>query len=335
MDREKFKEILAPIVSNLRRSPEGFDGKCPYHEGFHKSKANSLSINLHKGVFFCQSAVCGATGPLWKLLVDCGHWSMSQARGIQDWCREAVNIDTLKVPAWDARLEQPHEDTPKVSRALLALYRKCPVFLLEQGYSKDILRQWDVGFSEDRYAVTFPVWSVDGDLVGFSYRSVDEARTSRYANEFPKGLFLYGEHRVRRDVPGVTVMESQKSVLRSSQDGVENVLATFGAKVSDAQVKKIAAFSRGEVTLAFDVDMGGLAATYFTGSRLLRLGTRVFVVDGFEGGKDPSEVERPSKSFAKKVEFLSWLNRVRDVLPLRNTLFSKHSRPRNGYRKVG
>lgn len=253
------------------------------------------------------------------VLVELGGWSYAKARDFQNSVATATTRDLsqMVLPAWSADVS---EKIQPLSPALLGLYDLCPLYMIERGFSKTTLRQWDIGFDSSAERVTFPVWSKKGELLGFIRRTIHPDVVPPYVNDFPRGKVLYGHHRVMSLGYGsLTVVEAPVSVLWLSQFGVPNVVATVGAKVSTAQVRMIAA-ERGPVILMFDGDLAGQAATLRVGSQLTQMGVLVQVAAEYpEGKKDPQECEDPLKVHTKTVPFLVWLSSQKENKALLET----------------
>lgn len=298
-----------------------------------------MAVNVEKGVFVCYTPRCGVAGPFTMILERCGY-TREQAASIAASMSmpQAPDFDTLKLPPWCARFDEKEELDPIDSR-ILGAYRGCPVYMLvDRGFPKKLLQEWDVGWDSELERVVLPVRNRSGKLVGVSKRATREGDSPKYLHHFQKGMVLYGEHRVvalartaqkpsaptptesappPTTLPWLVVVESQMSVLRLSQYNVRSV-GTNGAKVTDWQKRAIARYPR--VILAMDGggDTDGPAANMAVGKFLLpRLGWRnVRVADRYHPGtKDPDEHVQHGGSLeaflASAVPFDEWRLRRR------------------------
>ncbi|MCE4956140.1 DNA primase [Macrococcoides caseolyticum] len=179
-------------------------------------------------------------------------------------------------------------------------------FLKKRGYDEalayeaGLLSRNDENFSYfDRFRnrIMFPIHNARGDTVGFSARSYDGSEP-KYLNSpetpvFQKRNILYHIDVARkpiRDADEVILLEGFMDVLKLSEIGIHNAIATMGTALSREHVlslKKLAA----NITLMYDGDRAGIEATLKVGQTLLTEGLNVFVVP-MHKGKDPDEMIR-------------------------------------------
>jgi len=100
-----------------------------------------------------------------------------------------------------------------------------------------------------------------GKLIGWVARKIEDVPgVPKYRNSkgFPRGSWLYNlDNNLNSD--HVYVVESPMSVLVLKSRGIDNVVATFGAKVDNQQINLLRRFSK--VTIFMDGDAPGRAAT--------------------------------------------------------------------------
>jgi DNA primase len=106
-----------------------------------------------------------------------------------------------------------------------------------------------------------------GELVGWQARRVNPRDEPKYKNspDFPRDSTYFSEP-LDKNQP-VIVVESPLSVLRHYHH-VPNMISTFGATVSDHQIRQLAKFP--DVVLWFDNDTAGWVSTQNVGERLAR-----------------------------------------------------------------
>ena len=148
---------------------------------------------------------------------------------------------------------------------------------LDRGISLQVLNEMRIGYDPREIKITIPhFWK--GDLLGWQKRAmtsskypmtpdvVDEDGSTRPAPKYqnslnlPKAETLYNYDNVVETEP-LFVTESPLSVLKGKTYGKEfsNVVATFGAKVTDNQLKWLKKFP--VIYLAFDPDFAGHIGT--------------------------------------------------------------------------
>lgn len=262
----RFLELAG--ATDFRPSAEGWVCRCPFHDGptgRHRSKNPSFSVNAKTGAFLCFSGVCGKRGSLTHLLMERCGLPFSKVRDMVGDIFQPQMIDVPTLPTYEGRNKKssPQDRMESLPVEILGAYDRCPVYMLERGFDKTVLRQWDIGFDEHRRKVTIPVWLADRRLVGITKRAVDPWIEPRYQHlYFEKALVLYGEHLVSdvTEKDPLVVVESQMSVMWLHQAGVRNAVSTLGSQVSATQVSRISKYPY--VILAFDEDEAGRNATH-------------------------------------------------------------------------
>jgi DNA primase len=146
-----------------------------------------------------------------------------------------------------------------------------------------------------RGRIMFPLWNSRGRVNGFGGRAMGEARGAKYINTpesplFHKGNELYGAHLARSAAAKkreVIVVEGYTDVIALHQAGFENVVASMGTALTDAQVKRLAMLAP-LARLAMDADSAGQEA--------MRRAARVagdevaLLVVSLPEGRDPADL---------------------------------------------
>ena len=143
--------------------------------------------------------------------------------------------------------------------------------------------------------IMFPLWNLNGQVVGFSGRIYDTNDSSKYVNTketdiFKKGELLYNFHRAKdeaRRVDTIIIMEGFMDVIRAYTVGIKNVVATMGTAVTKNQALLIKRMAK-NVVLCFDGDSAGGKATMSCSEVLATIGVIPKVVR-LEENLDPDE----------------------------------------------
>jgi len=117
-----------------------------------------------------------------------------------------------------------------------------------------------------RSRVMFPIRSVQGEVIGFGGRVLDDSKP-KYMNSpetpvFSKGRELYGLFEARqalRDKGCVLVVEGYMDVVALAQSGFANAVATLGTACTADHVQKLFRFTD-SVVFSFDGDAAGRRA---------------------------------------------------------------------------
>lgn len=158
--------------------------------------------------------------------------------------------------------------------------------------------------------IMFPLFNLNGQVVGFSGRIFNVNDSSKYINTketdiFKKGELLYNYHRsknVCRQKNVVIVMEGFMDVIRAYTIGINNTVATMGTAVTKNQALLIKKMAR-DVVLCFDGDQAGAKATMACAELFSDIGVNVKVVR-LEENLDPDEyiLKYGREKFISKIE---------------------------------
>lgn len=174
-----------------------------------------------------------------------------------------------------------------------------------------LVNQNSQGYHDMYYnRIMFPLWNLNGQVVGFSGRIYDTNDSSKYINSkeseiFKKGELLYNYHRakeVARQEGFIIIMEGFMDVIRAYSVGIKNTIATMGTAVTKQQAILIKRIAK-EVILCFDGDEAGAKATLSCSNELIAIGVTPKVVR-LEKNMDPDEYIREygKDRFLQKIE---------------------------------
>lgn len=189
--------------------------------------------------------------------------------------------------------------------------------LVEKKYQpKDLLRTGLVVKNEYGYSdiyhnrIMFPLWDLNGRVVGYSGRVFQGEKESKYINTmeteiFHKGDLIYNYHRAKdavRETDTVIIMEGFMDVIRAYTIGIKNVVAMMGTAVTKKQAMLIKRMAN-NVILCFDGDAAGAKATLSCSNELLSLGVTPKIVR-LEKDLDPDDYIKTygKERFLAKIE---------------------------------
>lgn len=248
----------------------------------------SASCNIDKNFYVCYALGWGG---------DLLHF-IKKMEGLETFAdtlspaSEFLTSSTLEAVDWRAELEKAFDTSggytinlPSYDERILDSWDAPHVYWNHRGISKQAQQALRLGYDERERRIVFPHF-VDHKLVGWQKRVIPGETIPdypKYKNSpgFPKTETLYNFDRVA-GYYNVIVVESPMSVARALSYDIPNVVATFGAKVSGAQIAMLRRFSTAFVW--FDRDGAGLAGEKKLVEGLYRH-TQVRVVTP-DGGKD-------------------------------------------------
>lgn len=240
---------------------------CPMHEE-RTGKADrhpSWSINRDSTLHKCFS--CGYSGTLVDLILDLtdldvfAAWRWIRNHGVR--VRTSEEILTLRYD----RATQPSEPVVveqelEISEASLSLFfRPPPEVAAERNLSMESLDRYDLLWDVHEHGWIIPVRLPDTTLLGWQFKN--KRNFFNYPRGMEKGLCLFGLELLEEGQTAV-VVESPLDTCRIYDAGVDPgvavPVATFGAEVTDQQVRAL--LDRTDsVIWALDNDTAGRDAT--------------------------------------------------------------------------
>lgn len=293
-------DIIRDYVPLTQRGKNYF-GICPFHDDHNPS----MSVSPEKGVYKCF--VCGNAGNVFNFVMEYEKVSFYEAvKIVADKIGVSIDIstskkeNTKKSPLYDIyniayKFYQNNLNT---------VYGKdAKKYLLNRKIDEDVIKNFNIGlslsdselcnalkakgFKDDdivssgvavqngnniydiyKNRIMFPLYDLEGNIVGFSGRIYNQKSESKYINTketeiFKKGELLYNYHIAKKEArkeKNIIVVEGFMDVIRLSTIGIVNVVATMGTAVTKYQLNLIQKLAP-NITLMFDGDKAGEKAT--------------------------------------------------------------------------
>ncbi|WP_188187598.1 CHC2 zinc finger domain-containing protein [Nonomuraea sp. SYSU D8015] len=254
--------------------------RCPAHleRLGHEDRNPSFSVNADHGKFNCFS--CGFSGRFAELVAYVLGVEHGQAVA---WIRSKGTVAAV-TRMYEER--EPEPERKKISEASLALYVDPPADELDKrGIFLEAARKFGILWDPKHSAWITPIRDVSGRLMGWQTKSSGYVRNRPYGVK--KSETVFGLH-LTPPVPGTGVLiESPLDCAVLATFGVEYPVATFGAKVSAAQIALLSRFRR--VIVWMDNDEAGWRSAEYVGWELHKRYTSVAVVthEDLPWGCDP------------------------------------------------
>ena len=293
-------DIIRDYVPLTQRGKNYF-GICPFHDDHNPS----MSVSPEKGVYKCF--VCGNAGNVFNFVMEYEKVSFYEAvKIVADKIGVSIDIstskkeNTKKSPLYDIyniayKFYQNNLNT---------VYGKdAKKYLLNRKIDEDVIKNFNIGlslsdselcnalkakgFKDDdivssgvavqngnniydiyKNRIMFPLYDLEGNVVGFSGRIYNQKSESKYINTketeiFKKGELLYNYHIAKKEArkeKNIIVVEGFMDVIRLSTIGIVNVVATMGTAVTKYQLNLIQKLAP-NIILMFDGDKAGEKAT--------------------------------------------------------------------------
>tara|TARA_B100000131_G_scaffold304424_1_gene329427 strand:- start:164 stop:1141 length:978 start_codon:yes stop_codon:yes gene_type:complete len=275
MTREEIVELLSPFLkfSNIV-SAENISAHCPFHKGGQERKPSfyvyvgTPTRDKHVGASFCHTCGEGWSLPALLRKLKVGRLVISDVK---------KRLDEISPAQKGSRLARLELDLTVLPEAILGAFEYLPKPLLDDGFSKSLLVEHEVGFDRTSKRIIFPIRNHKGDLVGLSGRTVvdDYPRYKIYRSElhgvspgyeFNKGRVLWGLDKfyqtrmnTKTDLP-VILCEGFKAALWVIQQGYPHTAAILGTHLTDTQRALIQRVTN-TLILFLDNDQAGKKAT--------------------------------------------------------------------------
>lgn len=221
---------------------------CPFCEG-----KSSLGFNDVKGLWICFK--CGEKGTA-KTLVE-------MLEGV--YTEPEVELDEIS-----AELRSLERDVQSVQKSLPEPYLRRfsqPGRVHElwraRGFDSAVCDRWELGYDFLTGRLTLPFRDpFTGALAGVFYRSTDgEGPRYQYPKGFARSSSLYGSWLLSDNGSrGVVLVEGPTDAINVSRCE-ESSVAEYGSSIAQGQVQLLHRLGVKAVTLFFDYDRAGLAAT--------------------------------------------------------------------------
>ena len=145
-----------------------------------------------------------------------------------------------------------------------------------------------------RNRVIFPIFDLNGEVVAFAGRRLNENDERKYVNTsdtpaFKKSKVIFGMNFAKRSEAGsLIVCEGPVDAIALQQAGFDNAVATQGTAITADQVRTMSRFVK-TVYLAYDIDKAGRNATMKAIQLFTQVGVAAKVIDLGAEAKDPDE----------------------------------------------
>jgi len=260
-------------LEDIRPLGNEIGARCPKHPT-RESKPDNWSINRLTGAHHCFA--CGYSGSLITLVMDMTGQSL--------WLAHQT-IREFEVELTDVEPE-PVVDRTTVLQAYERFGEPPQRAVERRKLTMPALQTYGVRWDATELAWVFPIRSPHGTLWGYQIKAAEFVRNRPPG--IKKSQTLFGLDVLKGPVPRLTVVESPLDAVYLYSLGYPAV-ATFGANVSDAQLRLLIEYAE-SIVLALDNDQAGLVEM----RRILRLKWHhrmPFVIFNYEvtPGKDPGE----------------------------------------------
>ncbi len=300
IDEINEKTSIVDLVSEyvkLEKKGKNFVGLCPFHEDTNPS----FSVSPERNIAKCFS--CGVGGAPIKFYQEINHVTFNEAaKALANRLGIEVKDDNKQTTLKEHEALKDASDFYNYYLFNSTSGEEILKYLEKRGIAKELINEFQIGFSpnekdalykilkEKGYSeeilenagliqkagntyfdffqnrITFPITDQNGNIIGFSGRSLTEK--AKYINSkdsfiFSKNKTLYNIYKALpfiRKERKVVIHEGYFDVIASFKTNVKNAVATMGTALTKEQINLIASLSN-HVVIAYDGDNAGIEAT--------------------------------------------------------------------------
>ncbi len=318
-------DIISQYLT-LEKVGSSYRALCP----FHPEKTPSFYVSPQKNIWKCFG--CGKSGNAITFVMEYEGISFSDAlikiaekQGIK---LKFIGKDKFKE---NTKYYQLLEQVLKFYQQQLKISAKARKYLSDRNILPSTIDKFNIGYSpeddsfvkwveknninkedlikigvissldskKDKFTgrIIFPIRNLQGKIVGFGGRSIDQYKSPKYLNSpethiYKKSEILYGlfENKdIIRESREVILVEGYFDVISPYQIGIKNTVATLGTALSLRQAKILKKFAD-KVYILYDSDEAGKKAAIRAAKMLLYEGLDVYYTP--LENKDPDELAK-------------------------------------------
>ena len=360
LDNIRSSVSIVDVISKympLTHKGSNYWGVCP----FHSDTNPSLCVSENKQIYTCF--VCHKTGNSFNFIMDYEHVPFIEAvKKVATMANINVDININTKKNINSNLYDIYLDSSKIYQNNInnSLGSNAKKYLLERGINDDIIKEFGIGLSLNtrdvlakslskkyelkdllesglivngsnglydiyRNRIMFPLWDLEGRIVGYSGRIYETNEDSKYINSreskiFRKGELLYNYHRAKdiaREKDTIIVVEGFMDVIGLHKIGIYNVIAMMGTAVTKFQANLIKRMAN-NIILLFDGDSAGAKATMRSIDEFIELNVTPKVVR-LDSDLDPDDY---IKKYGKEA-FLDKLNNPISIMDFKLNYLKK------------
>jgi len=301
-ERLDIVDVIKEYIK-LEKTGANYRAQCPFHD----EQNPSFFVSPSRQIFHCFGCSAGGDmfefvkkiegvefGDALKILADkAGVELEKQDPRMKTKRNKMQKICELSCQFFEKQLEKSNKGD------------KVKGYLTGRGITEESIEEWRLGYSPDQWRallnflsnkgfktknivkagvvikkqdgktydrfrgrIMFPVFNLNGEVIGFGGRVFEQDDTAKYMNTpntllYDKSKVLYGLNKAKvpiRKEDQAILVEGYTDVILASQAGYENVVATSGTSLTNKQLEILNRYTD-NLLAAFDMDIAGSTAT--------------------------------------------------------------------------
>jgi hypothetical protein len=308
--------------------------RCPNPN--HDTLKRHFQINMQAGTVHCFAG-CGISGTLeHALAVIHGYYDEAGVENAGDerersrrifkarkrTRREILSCGRIGEVSIPKRRRSTGRPTPVVQHDSISSYlpEEAIKYLDSRKINGSSISSWELQWDFKERRIVIPAKNENGILLFHIKRAVSEKQHPRYLYPESSGAvkesLLFGSCHIDPALirlEGLILVEGALDAIRLHQMGFNNCVATLGASVSGAQVRKALSLRPKRIYLMFDKDSAGAGCTLKAG--VLFKTAPILVCRYPKGRSDPAEMNREEvqRSLGRAIPFYKFLKLMPEV----------------------
>jgi DNA primase len=303
-----YYKLIYSIDSNIQKIV------CPFHDDVNPS----LIINLNEGTWFCFG--CNLSGDASKFVkyMEAKYNHLNDLQSYKKYLQIIKSDEFTDIKIIRKSKKQTAELNRDLYNQAYDYYHglskidwrndkseevvEAKEYMLKRGFNSTTLMKCDARITYNKnYAIIFPMLD-NGKFRGWVCRTMDKAiekkRKYLYNEGFSRATTLVGNYGNKKYV---FVVEGYMDRLKFIQNGVDNIVAILGWKMSDDQIRKLKEAGIEVVISALDNDECGKKGTRYLATKFDMLRFKYL-----KGIKDPGETDKENfnKMYSKTMQEL-------------------------------
>lgn len=300
--------------------------KCPHPN--HNDKTPSFTVYMDGNTWNCYGCNASNSKSSGGEGSDCIAFIQWMNQGSMSW------QDSVKFLANRAGIPLPDDDNRHIfdsnfreNNAYVNNLKKHPDalnYLYNRGLNDIDIDKWKIGYDEYFNRITFPLFDVSKNIIGFNKRIIKQNRESnevkywhsKNSEIFNKSKYFYGLHNINKKVKYIIVTEGVMDVIIADKYKVPNVVCTLGTSFSQEHIKVIKRLNLSPIII-YDNDNAGNSSTLKVMELLLENNIYCKVCklpEGYDLGELCSQCKSTSNQYIEDNSYTYGYSQIKNII---------------------
>ena len=213
-------------------------GKCPNPD--HDDSTASFTINTQTNswcCFGCHSDKKGINDNYGSDCIAFIQWINKGKKNWQDCVRYLAEKANISLPT-DKNIKMYYTNKKLNEKFVRNMNAEVKEYCKNRGLNSYDIAQYELGYDAIEDRLTFPLYDMYNNVVGFNKRRLDDSKDRKYIHSpnssvFNKSSYLYNINNIDKSYKYVFITEGVFDVILASKFGLKNVVCTLGCSFSE------------------------------------------------------------------------------------------------------